>query len=281
MAFTLPAFILIAITSLLPFIMNFIYSFTNWDGIQKTVEFVGLENFNSVIKDKDFFSGPVLFTFKYSFFYIIFANAISILLAVALVQKLKTRNMLRAMLYIPNIMSLVIVGYMWKFIFGIGFNSLNEATKLPFFEMSWLGDENLAFWSLLLVSLWQVIGFYTVIYIAGLQSIPKDIIEASMIDGAHGIRKFFGITLPLIMPSATVCVFTSILNALKVFDLPFVLTSGGPGGSTLSISYDIYNEAFVNSNYGYGTAKSVLFFIVILAITIIQVKFFKNREVQL
>jgi raffinose/stachyose/melibiose transport system permease protein len=278
--FTTPALIMISITSLIPFIMNFVYSFTNWDGLQKTVNFIGLDNFKAIIKDEEFLRGPVLFTFKYAFFYIILANVFSLFFALILVRGFKTKNLLRSMLYIPNIMSLVIVGYMWKFIFGVGFDALYEKTHNFLFQLSWLGDENLAFWSLLLVSLWQVVGFYTVIYIAGIQSIPHDVIEASMIDGATGLLKFFRVTLPLIMPSATVCVFTSILNALKVFDLPFVLTSGGPGGSTVSISYDIYNEAFINSNYGYGTAKSVLFFIVILLVTIIQVKFFKNKEVQ-
>lgn len=280
LAFVLPAFILICITSLIPFLMNIYYSLTSWNGIDPEKNFVGLRNFVTLFQEKDFWTGPVVFTFKYAICYVILANIIALGMALLLVIKFKLANLLRAMFYIPNIISLVMVGYVWKFIFGMGFQDLYEKTGWEIFQLSWLGDSKLVFWSLLFVSLWQVVGFYCVIYIAGLQGVPDDVIEAATIDGAGRISKFFRITLPLIVPSITVCLFTSLLNALKVFDLPFVLTSGGPGGATTSISMDIYNEAFFNNLYGYGTAKSLVFFVIIVVITMFQLKMTKSREVE-
>ena len=280
-SFIAPALIFISITTLIPFIMNLSYSFTNWNGISKAVEYIGLQNFIELFKDGNFFSGSVLFTLKYAVLYVVFVNIFALAMAFLLVKNLKTKNMLRAMLYIPNIISLIVVGYIWKFILGMGFDSLFDITGLSFFQMSWLGDSHMAFWTILLVSIWQVAGFYSVIYIAGLQSIPEDILEASKIDGAYGFRRFFKIILPMIMPSVTVCLFTSILNALKVFEIPFVLTNGGPFNSTTSISMDIYNEAFVNNLYGYGTAKSVLFFAMIFIFTMLQLRYSKRKEVEL
>jgi raffinose/stachyose/melibiose transport system permease protein len=152
--------------------------------------------------------------------------------------------------------------------------------KAPFLMLSWLGDPRMAFTSVLVVSVWQSIGFYMVIYIAGLQVIPRDIIEAAMIDGAGGISRFFRITIPLIMPSITVAVFHSVSNSLKTFDVIFSLTSGGPGNSTTPIALDIYKTAFVTSRFGYGTAKSVILFLLILLFTVFQVKFFKKMEIE-
>lgn len=280
LAFVMPAFILICITALIPFVMNVYYSLTNWNGIASNTGFVGLRNFETLFQDRDFWTGPVLYTFKYALVYVILANVIALGVALLLVMNLKSASTLRAMFYIPNIISLVMVGYVWKFIFGMGFEDLYEKTGWGIFQLSWLGDTNMVFWSVLFVSLWQVVGFYCVIYIAGLQGLPEDVMEAATIDGAGRVSKFFYITLPLIAPSITICLFTSLLNALKVFDLPFILTSGGPAGATTSISMDIYNEAFSNNLYGYGTAKSLVFFVIIVIITLLQLKATKSREVE-
>jgi len=138
----------------------------------------------------------------------------------------------------------------------------------------------MAFISVAIVSVWQAIGFYMVIYIAGLQTVPKDLHEAAMIDGASPVKRFFRVTLPMIMPSVTVCVFYSLSNGLKAFDVIFSLTNGGPGTATTSIALDIYRTAFVVSRFGYGTAKSVMLFILILLLTFFQVRTFKRREVE-
>ena len=162
-----------------------------------------------------------------------------------------------------------------------GFSALEKITGWNVFSWSWLGDVKLAFWSILIVSIWQSIGLYIVIYIAGLQSIPYELIEASIVDGAGSIKRFFKVTFPLLMPSITTCVFLSLTNSIKVFDVIVSLTGGGPGGATVSITYDIYKEAFQNNFYGYGTAKALLLFLAILVITLVQVTFFKSKELEM
>jgi raffinose/stachyose/melibiose transport system permease protein len=132
----------------------------------------------------------------------------------------------------------------------------------------------------LILTVWQSVGFYMIIYIAGIIGIPKDVVEAAEIDGSRGIRHFLRITLPLIMPSVTVCIFTSLTGALKLFDVVLAFTKGGPGGSTATISWNIYQEAFSSYRYGVATAKSVVFFAAVLIITVIQLAFFKKREVE-
>ena len=147
-------------------------------------------------------------------------------------------------------------------------------------RLSWLGDGKLAYVSVLAVSVWQSIGFYLVIYIAGLQTVPRDLIEAALIDGAGPSTRFWRVTLPMLMPSVTVCVFYSLSNALKSFDVIFSLTSGGPGTATTSIALDIYRSAFGDSRFGYGSAKSVLLFALIMVVTLLQLTVFKRREVE-
>jgi len=278
--FILPALIAIACTFFIPFFMSMIYSFTEWNGIQKSPKFIGLDNFKQIFSGDANFISSSIFTIKYTFFYIIIINVFAILLAVILDQKFKTSSMLRAAFFIPYILSLIVVGFIWKFIFMQGFDALGSLTGFSFFGLSWLGTPKLAFVSILMVSIWQSIGFYIVIYIAGLQSIPQELQEAATMDGAGFVRRFFSITLPLLAPSITISVFLSLTNSIKVFDVILALTGGGPGGSTYSITYDIFRDTFQNNMYGYGTAKAFVLFIVVLLITIVQLRYFKSKELE-
>ena len=279
--FTAPALILILVTTDVPFLMNVFYAFRNWNGISKVSRFVGFRNFTELFTDDKGFFTATLFTAKYTLLFVVLVNVAALLLSLVLVRALASRNLLRAVFYLPNIISTVVVSFIWRFIFGTGFEALGASTGWAVFRLSWLGDARLAFLVIVMVSLWQSIGFYMVVYVAGLVSIPTDIRDASIIDGARGLQKFARVDLPLLMPSVTVCVFFSLISALKVFDLVFVLTSGGPYGSTISVALDIYTEAFRNSRYGYGTAKSLVFFLAILLVTVIQVRFFKSREIEI
>jgi raffinose/stachyose/melibiose transport system permease protein len=278
--FTVPAIIAIGCTFFIPFIMSMLYSFTEWNGIQKSPKFVGLANFKQIfLGDANFISSSI-FTLKYTVLYILLINVLAILLAVILDQKLKTSSILRAAFFIPYILSLIVVGFIWKFIFMQGFEALGTATGFSLFGLSWLGDPKLAFIAILFVSIWQSIGFYIVIYIAGLQSIPQELQEAATVDGAGFIRRFFSITLPLLAPSITISIFLSLTNSIKVFDVILSLTGGGPGGSTYSITYDIFRDTFQNNMYGYGTAKAFILFIAVLLITMVQLKYFKSKEIE-
>ncbi|HBF38190.1 MAG TPA: ABC transporter permease [Firmicutes bacterium] len=278
--YVLPIIIFILFAFYIPFGMNIFYSMTHWNGIQSNPAFVGLKNYQQILHGDIDFANSAIFTIKYGILYIIIINVLALLLAMLLVKKLKTKDILRAGFFIPYILSLVIVGFVWKFIFAMGFDSLSQMTGLGIFKLSWLGVPNLAFLSVLLVSVWQSVGFYSVIYIAGLQSIPQDIMEAAVVDGVGPVRKFFSMTLPMLMPSVTTCVFLALTNSVKVFDVILSLTGGGPGGTTASVTYNIYQEAFQYNNYGYGTAESMILFIVVMVVTLLQVSVFKSKEVE-
>lgn len=278
--FTLPMLICIAFAFYIPFAMTIRYSLTKWNGISKHPEFIGLDNFKMIFSGDANFMNATWFTIKFAILYIIIVNVLALLLALILDMNLKTSSWLRAAFFVPYILSLVIVGFIWKFIFMQGFESLGDSTGWGIFDLSWLGTPNLAFFSILGVSIWQSIGFYMVIYIAGLQSVPSDLKEAATVDGAGPVRKFFSVTLPLLAPSVTISVFVALTNAIKVFDVIISLTAGGPGGSTYSLAYDIYRDTFQSNLYGYGTAKALIMFIAVLIVTIIQLSLFKRREVE-
>lgn len=278
--FTLPALVAILISVEIPFLMSVFSSFTKWNGLDRAQTFIGLENYKELILDDLDMWKAFGFTLRLTLGSVIVTNITALLLAVLLDSDLKGKNTLRAAYYVPNIISLIIIGYIWRFIFSTGFESFYQMTGWEFFMFSWLGDVKLVYFSVLMVSVWHSLGFYLVVYIAGLQTVPRDLIEAAMIDGASAVGRFFRVTLPLIMPSITVSVFHSLSNGLKAFDVIFSLTNGGPGNSTTTIALDIYRTAFVINRFGYGTAKSVILFLIILILSLFQVRMFKQREVE-
>ncbi len=278
--FTVPAVITILLFVEIPFLMSVLYSFTKWNGLDKVPKFIGLANYKELLTDDKDMLNAFIFTLAFTVLMVLLTNVIALLLAVLLDSDIKGRNILRAAFYLPNIISLIIIGYVWRFIFSKAFDSFYGITHAGIFQLSWLGDTRIAFFSVVMVSVWQAVGFYLVIYIAGLQTVPRELIEASYIDGASGIKRFFKVTLPLIMPSITVCVFYSLSNALKTFDVIFSLTYGGPGNATTSIALDIYKTAFISNRFGYGSAKSVVLFLLIMIITVAQVTLFKKKEVE-
>ncbi|TFE24643.1 carbohydrate ABC transporter permease [Cohnella luojiensis] len=278
--FTLPVLICIAVAFYIPFAMTIRYSMTKWNGISKHPKFIGLDNFKQIFMGDANFANAAWFTVKYAILYIVIVNVLAIGLAVILDMKLKSTTWLRTSFFIPYILSLVIVGFIWKFIFMQGFESLGDSTGWAIFKLSWLGEPGLAFVSIVAVSIWQSIGFYMVIYIAGLQSVPEDLKEAATVDGAGPVRRFISITLPLLAPSITISVFMALTNSIKVFDVILSLTGGGPGGTTYSIAFDIYRDTFQNNLYGYGTAKALILFVAVLLVTLIQLTLFKRREVE-
>ncbi len=275
-----PALIAILAFVEIPFLMSITYSFTRWNGLDKAAKFIGLANYRELLTGDPGFVSAMVFTLLFTVLAVAAINVIALLLAVVLDMEIRGKNLLRGAFYIPNIISLIVIGYVWRFIFSRGFDSLGALMHWGIFQLSWLGDSHLAFASVVVVSVWQSIGFYMVIFIAGLQTVPREQLEAALIDGTGPASRFFRITFPLIMPSVTVAVFYSISNALKTFDVIFSLTFGGPGTATTSIALDIYKTAFSDNRFGYGTAKSVVLFLLILVVTVTQLAAFKRREVQ-
>ena len=278
--FTFPTLIVVACVSLIPFILNLYYSLFEWNGISRSMKFVGLDNFEFIFTMDNGFFDAAMFNIRFTIFYVVFVNILSMLIALFLADTGLISSIARSCYYVSFIVSLIVVSFIWRFLFGPGFDVLFKLTGLSFFKWSWLGSSKLAFWSVLLVTIWQNVGFYMVIYIAGIMGIPTELIEAAKIDGSYGINRFLRITLPLIMPSVTICFFTSMTFAFQLFDIILVFTRGGPGRATNTVVYNIYLEAFSKIRYGIATAKSLIFLLAILAITAIQLKFFKGREIE-
>lgn len=279
--FSMPAIILVCLMMYLPFVLSGYYSLTEWNGISKEARFIGVSNFKKIFLESEEFLGSLWFTARYTFFFVIFSNVFALALAVVLTKKFKAANFFRGIFFIPYIMSMTIVGFIWKFIFTNGFEKLYEITDWSVWNLSWLGDTGLVFYSVAFVGVWQSLGFYIVLYIAGLQAVPGDVLEAAVVDGATGRQKFFKVTLPLLGPSFTTCIFMSLTNGLKVFDIILALTKGGPGTATNSVTLQIYKEAFTSNNYGLGSAESIVYFLFVLIITQLVLKAFSRKEVDL
>jgi raffinose/stachyose/melibiose transport system permease protein len=219
--------------------------------------------------------GVVGFTLFFMFFNVVFSNILAFLLALALDQKLKSRNFLRTIFFLPNVLSMIVVALVWSFVF---FNLMPALTGIEL----WMGDPAKAPWLIVMVQVWREAGYLMIIYLAGLQSIPTDVHEAALIDGARPAQKLRFVVLPLLIPALTICLFLSLSNSLKSFDLVYAMV--GPSGyalGTVPFVMDIFFDAFAKRMAGLATAKAMLLFFAILIITGVQLTVMKRREVRL
>ncbi|MFD2413436.1 carbohydrate ABC transporter permease [Paenibacillus rhizoplanae] len=275
-----PALLFFTLIMIVPFLMGMYYSFTDWNGVSGNVSWVGFENFKSIFtNDHDFWSS-FWFTVRFTVLGVILTNVVGFFLAYLLTKPLKTRNMLRTIFFMPNVIGGLLLGFIWQFIFIKGFATMGDLTGLSFFNLPWLGDATTGFWAIVMVFIWQSSGYLMVIYIASLSNVSKEVLEAAEIDGASRMQVLRNIILPLIMPAVTIGLFLAISWSFKMFDLNLSLTKGGPFKSTESVAMNIYNEAFLNNRYGLGTAKALLFFLIVALITVIQVRITKSKEVE-
>jgi len=277
--FTGPATIAFAIIVLLPFVMGMYYSFTNWNGVADTASFVGFDNFRAALTDERF-RQSFLFTVKLTAVAVVLTNVLAFLLALLLTQPIRMRGALRTVFFLPNVIGGLLLGFIWQFIFIKGFAAIGSATDWHLFKLPWLGDEQTSFWAIVIVTMWSGAGYLMVIYIAALINVPKELNEAAAIDGATAVQRLRHIVIPLIMPAVTICLFLALSWSFKAFDVILSLTKGGPFNSTESVALNIYTEAFQNNRYGLGTAKAFIFFLIVAAITTIQVRLTKRREVE-
>lgn len=280
LVFVGPALLFFTLIVLVPFLMSFYYSLTDWNGVTARVVFTGLDNFKQIFAEDQGFRTSFWFTTRYTVAAVVLANAVGFALALMVSQPLKSRNVLRTVFFLPNVISGLLLGFIWSFIFVKGFAAVGEWTGIGFFQLPWLGTAATAFWGMVIVSVWQMSGYLMVIYIAALLNMPRELIEAAKIDGAGRLEMLRSIVIPLVMPAFTVCLFLAISWSFKVFDLNLSLTKGGPFGSTESVALNIYKEAFQNNRYGLGTAKSLVFFVIVAAVTTLQVFYTKRKEVE-
>ncbi|WP_373229885.1 carbohydrate ABC transporter permease [Cohnella sp.] len=275
-----PGLVFFTLIVLVPFFMGFYYSFTEWNGVSENAKWTGITNLKRVFTEDERFWSAFWFTLKFTIASVIIANLLAFFMAMLLNRGLKTKNILRTLFFLPNVIGGLLLGYIWQFIFVRGFGAIGEFTGIGWFDLPWLGTPDTAFWGIVIVFVWQTAGYIMIIYIAALVSIPKDLTEAATIDGAGRWQMLGSIVVPMIMPAITVCLFLTTSNAFKMFDLNLSLTSGGPGYATESIALNIYREALTNSRFGLGTAKAMIFFFGVALITVTQVLITKKREVE-
>jgi len=278
--FVLPALIFYSIFTLAPAIGGIVYSFTNWNGLNKAFDFIGFRNYLNILKDTDFINS-VIFTLKFVVIMVVLQNVIALLLAVMIESRNKSKTLFRTLAFMPNMLSMIIGGFMWMFIFTKALPYIAEQLNLASIAgISWIGDPTFSFIAIIIVSLWGGVGYLMIIYMAALQGVDNTLKEAASIDGATRFQTFTKIIIPSIMPAITIGVFVTLNNSFKVFDVVFSLTGGGPGRSTQVIAMNIFAEAYsLNNRYGYASAKSVVLFIIILCITLIQLTVMRKREI--
>ncbi|MBP2001625.1 raffinose/stachyose/melibiose transport system permease protein [Paenibacillus shirakamiensis] len=271
-----PAAIFFFLIVAIPFLLGLYYSFTSWNGISRHAEGIGLRNYIHIFtKDPDFIHS-FWFTAKFTLLGVILTNIVGFILAYLLTRPLRTRNFMRTVFFMPHVIGGLLLGFIWQFIFVKGFSSIGG----PFFGLPWLGTASTSFWAIVIVFVWQNSGYLMVIYISSLNAIPKSLIEAAQVDGASRGQVLRRVIVPMVMPGITVCLFLAISWSFKLFDLNLSLTKGGPFKATESVALNIYNEAFNISRFGMGSAKAIIFFLVVALISILQVRATKSREVE-
>lgn len=277
--FTGPTVITFSIALLIPFAYGFYLTLMNLATPVSPMEFSGISNYLKAFADQKFWDSMWL-TVKYTSATILFVNVIAFALAYLVTSGIKAQNFFRAVLFTPNLIGGLVLGYIWQFIFVQSLPSIGGKFGIEFFRLGWLGDETMAFWSLVLVTIWQNAGYMMIIFIAGLVSVPKDVIEASTIDGANGWQRLRKITLPLMVPSFVITVFLTLRSSFMAYDINISLTGGGPYGSTEMVSMHIVQKAFLETNYGVGQAEAIILFVIVAFVTGLQVYLSKKKEVE-
>jgi raffinose/stachyose/melibiose transport system permease protein len=279
--YVLPALIAYLLFKLYPAILGFYYSLTDWNGIDQSYEMIGLANFKEIFADIYFWKS-VQFTLKYVVVILVVSNVLALLLAVLIESRMKARGLFRTLFYMPNMISMIIGGYMWAFIFTRVIYYLADKWGLAFLDQSWIGDPRYSFIAIIIVSSWGTVGYLMLIYMAALQGVPLQLKEAAVLDGANSWNVFRNVTFPMIQHAFTICIFWSLSSAFQVFDVIYALTGGGPGRTTQSVAMNIYEEAFKgNIRYGYATAKSTILFVIVFLLTLAQLKIMKRKEQEL
>lgn len=274
---TVPAFILFFIFHTFPALQGVFYSFTNWNGLKKDFVFTGLSNYKYLFNDSRVISAYI-FTFKFAIISTILVNVISLMLATVLHSNILFKKFFRAVFFLPNILSILIIGFIFNYFFSNVLPEIGSQLDIEYLSKNILGNKDLAWIGVVFVAVWQSAAFNTILYIAGLQTVPADLYEAASMDGANTWGKFIHVTFPTIFPFFIINMVLSMKNFLMVFDHVLSITGGGPGGTTQSISVLIYQSGLAGGEFAYQSANAVLYMIIIMIISIAQLKFLQKRE---
>ena len=269
--FMLPTCLAFMIGFVIPFIQGFYLSFCQFITINNA-HFVGIENYVRALSDSQF-TTSFFFTVAFAFLSTVLINVIALAIAQALTRKaLKGTNIFRTIFFMPNLIGGIVLGYIWQ--------QMINAVLLKY-ETTLVANPTYGFWGLIILMNWQMIGYMMIIYVAGLQNVPTDLIEAAQIDGATSLQTLFKVKIPMVMPSITICLFLTVSNGFKLFDQNLALTAGAPSKKTAMLALDIYNTFYGRNGYeGVGQAKAVLFFIVVAVIALGQLVLTRRKEVE-
>lgn len=267
--FVIPTLVAFSFAFILPFVMGVYLSFCRFKTISNA-QFVGLSNYIRIFQDRDFVNSFV-FTVKFAVISIVSINLFAFLLALALTRKIKGTHLFRTVFFMPNLIGGIVLGYIWQ--------QMINAVLLRY-ETTLVANAAYGFWGLVILMNWQLIGYMMIIYIAGLQNVPVELIEAAQIDGASPWQVLTQVKIPMVMPSITICLFLTVSNSFKLFDQNLALTAGAPSRKTAMMALDIYNTFYGRTGFeGVGQAKAVLFFIIVAAIALTQLVITRRREI--
>jgi raffinose/stachyose/melibiose transport system permease protein len=263
---------------IIPFIYGLYLTFTSWDGVSRNKPFVGIENYVNAFGDSGYWVSLGR-TFIYSAIAVILVNAVAFIIAYMVTSGIKGQNFFRAGFFVPNLIGGIVLGYVWKFVFNKALVELMNNISTGNVK-SLLATENGAIAALIIVSVWQYAGYMMLIYVAGFMSVSEDVIEAAKIDGCTGTQSIIHISIPLMTASFVQCLFLTITRCFMVYDVNLSLTNGDPYGSSALAAMHVYNQAFINKNYGTGQAEALILFVICAIIGGIQVYVGKKGEVQ-
>jgi raffinose/stachyose/melibiose transport system permease protein len=275
----LPPLVFFIVAMIIPLIMGIYNSFTDWDGISLEKNWIGFTNYIEIFKDEMFIES-FKFTGLFMIFNTIIQNVAAFFFAVMLDSSIKAKNFYRTIIFAPVLLSPILVGQIWTKMYGTILPSINDIFGLSI-NFNLFSSPDTVLTGLLVANNWQWIGYWMLIYLAGLQAVPKDIYEACTVDGGNWWQRFFHITIPMLGPSITICTIGIATGSLKVYELIVASTGGGPGDSSKSTIMHIYDTAFMSQQSSYASAMSVVFLLVLLIFAFIQLKVLRKREVEL
>ena len=268
--FVLPTLVAFMIAFVIPFIMGLYLSFCEFTTVTDAT-FTGLSNYIKAFSGKDFINA-MLFTVKFAVVAVVFINLLAFFMALLLTRKMKGTNLFRTVFFMPNLIGGIVLGYIWQ--------SMINAILVQY-ETTLVADANAGFWGLVILINWQMIGYMMIIYIAGLQNVSTDLLEAARIDGANTIKTLLFVKIPMVMPSITICLFLTVSNCFKLFDQNLALTAGAPSKKTAMLALDIYNSFYNRVGFeGVGQAKAVIFFVIVAVIALTQLTITRRKEVE-
>ncbi|RFB12083.1 sugar ABC transporter permease [Bacillus sp. HNG] len=281
--FLVPGLIFYLTFFIYPTFSALFYSFTDWDGLSPSFNFVGFENYQNIITNDSIFVKALTNNVKFMLFVVFFQTVLSLLFAIYLVRNTKVNVFLRALYFFPTILSSVSVAFIWSFVYDPNLGLLNTILReinLDSLALNWLGDADIAIFSIAVVQVWFHTGQMLIVFVAGLQAIPDDLYEVAKIEGANRWQVFRKITWPLLAPSATIVIAYTTIQSFKAFDLIYSMTRGGPNYATEILATLIYSTAFRSFKFGYASAESIIFMIVIALITFLQFRVLRANRVE-